>query len=426
MQDFTTSVLCLKSVLSEHRSYHDVLSRALTHEKLSLGGKDALRKTLWCALRHYQTLSFEAMNLFAEDENSSDERYLTLVALTQFRYLKGKNPEVFEAYRATFAELSLQGDAAKRFAIISKAAQKPFVIPESLKSAPSLYNSLSLEIPEFLWKKLSEFYGPAQAASIALSLHFPPTFFVAPDATARTEVFSAKTYIPVQVKDQYPLYRLQGIANPFGLPEIQDHRLCFVPYVFAAAVNAVPLPQNSPRLLITGNISSDPCSYLARRIHDCYDPEVMALFEDSLRFRLASDAKERLSLDDLTLQNEPLPLLKTYVAFDSFDVVFCFGKDSGIGMARKVPSVLPSLTEKEIVSSGKKTLAGLLETSEFVKKEGTLVFVSGSLLKEETRDIVARFLTLRKNFTLAQDLLLLPFENNSDGGYFAVLKRGKK
>ena len=78
MLDFTSSVIALKQILFERKSFNDVLFHTFLMEKLSRQGKKNVRDIVLGVLRHHNTLVFEAMNLF--HHNKKSEEILLLIS----------------------------------------------------------------------------------------------------------------------------------------------------------------------------------------------------------------------------------------------------------------------------------------------------------------------------------------------------------
>ncbi len=121
-----------------------------------------------------------------------------------------------------------------------------------------------------------------------------------------------------------------------------------------------------------------------------------------------------------------LSLLKTYVQIEHFDLVVCLGKDTRIALSRRDPSILPSLKEDAFLKAEKRQVSDLLENALFVKEGGTLLFINHSLVKQETYDVVNRFLEKRKDFMLIKKEILFPGQMDADGGFYCVLRRKEK
>jgi hypothetical protein len=425
MQDLNAAFLALKAIILHHRPYQEALARTFAHEKLANSDKASLKRLLHYTLSHYQTLTFESLDLFADYRPNSDETFLNVLSLAGIRSDKDFSKSFAKAYQETFKALSCAGDPLRNSKMLLKSASKPYVIPDKAKEIPLLFNSLVLETPEFYLKELSEEYSPEKAAKILLSLHAHPTFFLAADPRkGKEDAFKDDPrFLATAFQNGSYLYQVRDNRVLASLPEIKDNVLYPIDALLAQALSEIVLPKVTPKILITSAKYPSSGIALSAKTASRYGSLVLSSIEDPLSYRLAMDAMTRYGLASYTPSPVKTELLKTYYDYDSFDFVLNEAQDTEIGRARKDPGLLPSLTEKLIQASAKRLLNDLLESSEFVKKDGDLLFVSHSLLKNETSEIPARFLALRKNFRLLKEVRILPDEMNRDGGYYALLRR---
>ena len=106
----------------------------------------------------------------------------------------------------------------------------------------------------------------------------------------------------------------------------------------------------------------------------------------------------------------------------NFDRVLCDVPCSGFGVFAKKPE----LRYKDPASSAALPdiqLAILQSASEYVKKDGLLVYSTCTLLPEENEKNVARFLKGNGEFSLLRQRTLTPDIDGTDGFYFAVLQK---
>jgi 16S rRNA (cytosine967-C5)-methyltransferase len=124
--------------------------------------------------------------------------------------------------------------------------------------------------------------------------------------------------------------------------------------------------------------------------------------------------------------------------FGKIDKVFVDAPCSGIGTLRRSPELKFRQTLDSINELNKIQLSIITQAAKLVKSNGYLVYATCSILKQENQDIVNKFLTENKNFTLIpltqvfksnhfnsqQDYLtLLPHIHGCDGFFAALLQR---
>lgn len=106
----------------------------------------------------------------------------------------------------------------------------------------------------------------------------------------------------------------------------------------------------------------------------------------------------------------------------AFDRVLCDVPCSGFGVFSKKPELRYKDPAK---SAGLPDiqLAILENASTFVKSDGLLVYSTCTVLPEENRENVDRFLAAHPEFVLLRDRSLYPDVDGTDGFYFAVLQK---
>lgn len=153
----------------------------------------------------------------------------------------------------------------------------------------------------------------------------------------------------------------------------------------------------------------------------------------SQRVKLINDGAERLGIDiittavsDATCYNEN---------FELYDKVLCDVPCSGLGIIRRKPEIKYKSVE-DIDKLHNLQYSILCITARYVKNGGRLVYSTCSLNPDENTEVVTKFLNNNKDFeiTYIQDiekfgivengmLTVMPFKNDSDGFFVAVLTR---
>lgn len=153
----------------------------------------------------------------------------------------------------------------------------------------------------------------------------------------------------------------------------------------------------------------------------------------SQRVKLINDGAERLGIDiittavsDAACYNENLRL---------YDKVLCDVPCSGLGIIRRKPEIKYKSVE-DIDKLHNLQYSILCITARYVKNGGRLVYSTCSLNPDENTEVVTKFLNNNRDFeiTYIQDiekfgivengmLTVMPFKNDSDGFFVAVLTR---
>lgn len=161
-----------------------------------------------------------------------------------------------------------------------------------------------------------------------------------------------------------------------------------------------------------------------KKVENSFDGEIASVFYDEVSFRFAKDIEKKYAFKKSQMILSTSALMKTYLPFDSYDFAICFGRDTNIGLSSRKPEVLASLLEKDISKKTKEQYESLLETSFFVKKDGHLLLMNNSILKEEGHDIVMAFLKKNSSFVLECEENALPDDYyHVDAGYYAIMRK---
>lgn len=425
MFDYIPELLALTEILLEQKNYHQTLFKVSMEEKLSQNGKKRLKEVVYGVLRHYFNLSFECLDLLPYKKDS-EEHILALIALFDLRYHKEYSPEdIKKAYYDAFLKERLLGDRQANFSSLLQAVQKPFKIPSEVKNSPFLYNSLVLELPEFLLHRLAKDFTPKVALSISSYLHKKPMLFFAPifDEEKQASLLASDDFENISFEDNTVVYRGN---KTLSLKECLSKGIYPTTYTETLAYSRLETPSMMPKVMLTGLSEGTQILPLTLKTLDRYQSSLTAVFSSPIAYRSGADIMKKYQLKNVSLINCEIPYIKTYRSIEEYDVVVSFGKDLQIGLSRSNPSILPTLNEKDFLKSKNRQVLDLLEVAQFVKEGGSLLFINHALDKEETNEVIAKFLAKRSDFYLVEKEMVYPSRMDSDGGFYAILKRKMK
>ncbi len=415
MVDYTPEFLALQQVLFGHKSTREALFRVYMEEKLSQTGKKQTSKIVLGVLWKYFSLSFECLS-FLPYKQDSEEFLPPLILLYILRFYPQQDEKELErCYLDTIASNRLLNDGRNDFAVLSQAAKKSFLIPDEVKKNPFYYNSLTLEMPEFLLRRMSADFSPKAAFQVAMSLKKKTSYFYFSRNEKEEEGMK-------KVSLSFPLDCYRS-SKKLSVQEAKERKLIPSSYIEALAFSHLYVPPLMPKVLITGGQDGFEMLPLAFLVEECYDSQLDTAYETEISYRAALDKKNAFQLKKVHVLQSDSKLLKTYLSYDEYDDVVCFGRDCKIGCARHKIGILPSLKEEMLIKSKERQIEDLLENARFVKEGGSLLFVNNGLEKVETQEVIDTFLTRRKDFIAMETRMVFPFEMDSDGGYYAILKR---
>lgn len=106
-----------------------------------------------------------------------------------------------------------------------------------------------------------------------------------------------------------------------------------------------------------------------------------------------------------------------------YDRVLVDAPCSNTGVLRRRVDLRWRIQEKEIARLAKVQQDLLRNAARQVKTGGILVYSTCSIEPEENEAVVNTFLEHHKDFAMEEARALLPFENDVDGAYVAVLRK---
>lgn len=107
----------------------------------------------------------------------------------------------------------------------------------------------------------------------------------------------------------------------------------------------------------------------------------------------------------------------------SADRVLVDGPCSGLGVIRRKPEIKYKEIEDEGRELAEKQLAILKIASQYVKKDGFLLYSTCTVNKVENAEVVSRFLRKHREFELVRSRQLLPGVDETDGFFICKMRR---
>lgn len=420
MVSYEIELHALIAILLENKTYNEAMFKITQEEKLSSLKKKTVSEIVLGVLRHYFCLSFEGLSIL-QYKRDCYEHILTIISLYELRYKKKNVDEVKEAYKRTFLSEKLDGEYTNNINKIIESSKEAFNIPEIVKNSPYLFNSLLLEMPEFLLKILSKETSNREAMSISTALHRRSKNSFSPlDENLTIDSFSDLEYKKVIFLDSsFICYRRKNIS----LKEMRQNHYYPLGYLDGLAYSHLNINGVMPKILMSDVSDGLKILPLYMKTKSLYKVKIVCSFDDEIKYRRGIDVAENFKLKNVELIQSDISLLKTHILENDYDNVICYGDDCNIGLSRRMPSILPTLTESKISTSCKRQMVQLKENSRFVKKGGSLLFINHSLINEESKDVIHQFLNDNHSFNLVHEEIVYPNKVDDDGGYFAIINR---
>lgn len=158
----------------------------------------------------------------------------------------------------------------------------------------------------------------------------------------------------------------------------------------AAALTALVLsPKEEEKILDCCSAPGGKTTYLAELMHNKGTITAWDLYEN--RLKLVDENAKRLGINIISTEvNDSTKLKEEYI--EKFDKVLLDVPCLGLGVIRRKPDIKWQREEKDIQDISKTQIEILKTCSKYVKKGGTLLYSTCSILKEENENIIEKFL----------------------------------
>jgi 16S rRNA (cytosine967-C5)-methyltransferase len=338
--------------------------------------------------------------------------------------------------------LRVQGVSLRDLGPLLNKQQTEWAHAIKAKSTENLPLAVQADLPDWLWDKLAQQYGEAQALSIARAMHLPAPLDLRVNRLngqreavlalfAKEGIDATPTpYSPDGVRLKEKIALNKHVLFNKGVVEVQDEGSQLLALLLA------------PR---RGEMVADFCAgaggktlalgALMANSGRLYAFEVAEKRLANLRPRLARSGLSNIHPQLIT--NERDQRLKRLA--QKFDRVLVDAPCSGLGTLRRNPDLKWRQTEMDVAELSIKQACILDAAAKLVKPGGRLVYATCSLLREENEGVVEAFLAQHPDYRqrnaaeilalqkVALDtghtLKLLPHVHGTDGFFAAVFER---
>lgn len=418
MFHFSPLIISLDKIINQHRPYQKVLFKVFADEKISKHDQKEVVSCITNILKNYFILDFALADTLDKYQSKSREAFLFLITLYLVRFRKCDVQEIYDNFLD--AKLLLRLVASKeQFDEIIALAKQPSLLTDDIKKHPYLYNSLNLNIPEFLLRSFVADFGTEIAPKLALSLHSKTGAFYLP---YQTDTISSNLFAKIRLSADEYIYK--ALDNKEVRQQVKNGKIDAIPldYSYAYFLSKIDEYILGTKVLAFNQSTPFLSLYFAKKLSD-YVGKIVPVFLTADSYRLALDIQKRFQVDNYSPLLARTELVKTYEPYEDFQIVLYEGRDTGIGKTSSAFSLLPSLEEKDFIVSYSTQLKGLLDASDFVKPDGVLLFYNHSLNSADSKRVTTSFLKEKNNFTVLKESFLFPFDHDSDGGYFCLMRR---
>jgi 16S rRNA (cytosine(967)-C(5))-methyltransferase len=289
---------------------------------------------------------------------------------------------------------------------------------EKLQSAPGLPSHVQVSFPEWLFNKLAQSYGKAQAKQICAisNTQAPPTIRANILKISREDLFK-------DLKRSYPVEKTSN--SPWGI-------------TFTRRLNFFELPQFKKGFF---EVQDEGSQLVAKLVQPKVGDQVLdfcsgsggkalafapflkgtgQIYLHDIRERALLEASKRLKRAGIQNAQSILPSSPHLKKLKKkMDWVLVDAPCSGTGTLRRNPDMKWKLSEEDLqhLIGEQRTL--FERALSFLKPDGKIVYATCSILQEENEEQAAHFLRTYPLKLAGEPLKLLPSLNGSDGFYAA-------
>jgi 16S rRNA (cytosine967-C5)-methyltransferase len=342
--------------------------------------------------------------------------------------------------------LRVQGMSIRELESVLSEQQKEWAHTIKAKSTENLPLAVQADVRDWLWDKLVEQYGEAEALTIARSMHEQATLdlrvntikgdrdevmakFIAENTSGETNI-SPTPYSPIGIRMPSRLNISKHVLFTEGKIEVQDEGSQLLAHLVA--------PKR-------GMMVADFCAgaggktlamgALMRNTGRLYAFDVSERRLQNLGKRLKRSGLSNLNAQVISSENDP----KLKRLNGKFDRVLVDAPCSGLGTLRRNPDLKWRQTPQDVLELTQKQTAILTRAAKLTKAGGRLVYATCSLLRDENEQIAEQFLASHADFKLVpanevlkqhqieldtgEYLKLLPHLHQTDGFFAAVFEK---
>lgn len=424
MNVISIGLKALKDIIDNKKPSHAVMLSFGSEFNLNKDDHKRLEEIVLGSMKHFLALSYEARETYKDFGPDDDEIYLLVIAIYEIRYCQ-RIIASFQVIAEAKEAVSLGGlrfdenDLDKK---LTDLASHPFTLPEELKSDTFKYNSLFFSTPEWLIKMWAAQYGDQTCMNILISNQKNATQYIRVNQAKATkeELLSEQIYKECPETDNGLVYisprhfSTQKDAKE-GKAFVQDLSLQLM-------LDALTYSRGMKALHICG-ITSSVASNLASRLV-ILGGQVEASFLGEQNYRKAVYQFLRLGLLNAKAYYGDIDRLRTFCAFSSYDLVLVTPPSTYLGQIRRRPGLLAMMEMDDMNKLIVRQKELLEEASMYAVSGGELVYSVQTINLKEGKNVVMAFLDAHKEYELVSEKQIFPYDYNSDGLYYAVMKRG--
>ena len=244
-----------------------------------------------------------------------------------------------------------------------------------------------------------------------------------------------------QLKENFLI--IKNVKNIENMEEFKQG-LFNVQYTSAGLTAVMLEPNENETILDACSAPGGKTTYIAELMNnkgkiyawDVYPHRIKLIEENCKRLGITivetqiQDASESINEDtknNCQMNTAPLAILPQKPVLNSkkFDKILLDVPCLGIGVIKRKPDIKWQRKEDDVQEISNLQYEILQNCSKYLKDNGTMVYSTCSILKEENEDIIRKFLQNNSNFSIEEEIKIKPTKK-TDGFYICKIKNINK
>ncbi len=441
------------------QAYADIaLHQSLARSPLSGVDRALTTELVYGTLRWRGRLDYFLSHVLNQELATLDPLVATILRLGAYQLMFSDrippSAAVDQAVRCTHAVGNHRATGLVNAVLRRLSREWTTIVPPRLDDDAEAHLVHALSMPPWIARRLIEIYGPEEAARFAVACNQPPPITVRANRTR-----CDRDTLLAKLRERHPKARAGELGeDAIHLGHVGDlgRDPAFREGDYSVQDEASQLvvefldPQPGDWVLDTCAAPGSKTTGIAERLmaDDGAKGGVLALDRNGRRLKLVSQAVRRLGLEGVHLlqRDATLPLGDLSVpgmnddgSLPRFDRILVDAPCSGLGSLRRNPDARWRVDAEDPDRLAEIQHTLLLRAASVLRRGGSLVYSTCTVLPEENEEQIVRFLETNPNFRrvekadlperlreLASDqgtLNLTPHEHGSDGFFAARLER---
>lgn len=419
MRTIENSLMILQKIKEKKISFVRAVNKDIPHLNLDSGEIAIVKSNIKHVINRYYYLRWQIKHSIRElsDENLD----LLIVALAQVSYSRGVSfDEAIEELKRIFEETGVELDFDTVTNVLQTLKDAPLSINDNYPTEYIKRTSLKNSIPEWIVKMVTKQYGISNAIKSFQAMRRIGQIGVSVNTmlTSVEKIAENLDFEKSKLCDSCLNYK--GKTRLIDLPAFQKCEIFIQDELQQFLIDTID-PEQGDEILIVNKERTMMSVATAIKINDL-GKVYHSVLEYGDAIAVANLAK-KFNLRSIDPFEGDSNLMITHLAPNSLDKVLVIAPSSELGLIRKKPEVPLTLKRDALDGIILKAMAYLKDSAEFVKEGGILLYATYTINRKESTTLVSTFLSEHPEFVLEEEKQIFPYELNTDGLYYAILKK---